>query len=294
MKDDTQLFKELWDFRDPVATHDTFIKLLNKIQVDDDPNYYIQLLTQIARTFSLRLIFDKAHEFLDKVFELLNTYPAEDLTIAWIRYYLELGRTHNSNNEKEQARKYFLNAWELAKDNNVDGYAVDAAHMMGIAEVPENQLEWNMKAIKFAEQSDSDSAKGWLGPLYNNTGWSYHDLGEYQKAMDLFKASLQWREDKKDLNGTLIAKWTIARTYRSMQDINKALELQLELKLEREQHGLMGDGYNFEEIAECYLLKGEDELAKKYFKRAFELLSNDPWLVKNENTRLDRLKTLSL
>ena len=173
-----------------------------------------------------------------------------------------------------------------------DFYAVDAAHMLGMVEPPETQLEWAAKAMELAEKSEDERARNWLGPLYNNTGWSYHDLKQYDKALELFQKSLKYRQEKKDEQGTRIAKWTIGRTYRSLGRIEEALQIQKELEKEFEEKGIEQGGYVFEELGECLLLLKKEDEARKYFKLAYDLLSKDPWLVANEAERLERLKKL--
>lgn len=51
--------------------------------------------------------------------------------------------------------------------------------------------------------------------------------------------------------------------------------------------------YVYEELAELYYVKKEIEISKPYFGKAYDLLSKDPWLVKNEPKRIERLKQLS-
>ena len=52
------------------------------------------------------------------------------------------------------------------------------------------------------------------------------------------------------------------------------------------------DGYVFEELGECLLLRGEADEARSYFARAYAALSKDAWLETNEPDRLARLKQL--
>jgi tetratricopeptide (TPR) repeat protein len=282
-------FDTMWDFRDPVGTQAKFQELLPKAQESDDPSYYPELLTQIARTQGLQGKFDEAHATLDQVEDMLT----EDLTTARIRYLLERGRVYNSSGDPEKSKSYFIEAWELGQQHGQDYYAVDAAHMMGIVEPPDIQLEWAEKAMDLAERSESDRAKKWLGPLYNNTGWSYHDLEQYEKALGLFEKSLAWREEQEDELGTRIATWTIGRCYRSLGRVDEALDVQYALEKEIEEKGLDPDGYVFEEIGECLLIQEKGEEAKPYFKKAYDLLSLDPWIALNDEARLERLKKLS-
>ena len=283
-------FDALWDYNDPGGTELKFRELIPVAKESGDMSYHAQLLTQIARTEGLQRKFEDAHNTLDTVEAMLT----DEMVVAKIRYLLERGRVHNSSGQPEESKPCFLEAWELGLEHGEDYHAVDAAHMMGIVEPPDKQLEWAAKAMELAEKSEDERARNWLGPLYNNTGWSYHDLGEYDKALELFEKSLKFREERKDERGIRIAKWTVGRVYRSLGRLEEALEIQRGLEKEFEEKGVEQDGYVFEELGECLLvLKKEDE-ARKYFKLAYDLLSKDPWLVANQAERLERLKGLGM
>ncbi len=53
------------------------------------------------------------------------------------------------------------------------------------------------------------------------------------------------------------------------------------------------DGYIYEELGECYLIKENKEASRKYFGLAYDLLSKDIWLAEYEKERLSRMKVLS-
>ena len=165
--------------------------------------------------------------------------------------------------------------------------------MMAIIEPPQEQLPWAKKAMDLAERTGDERARRWLGPLYNNTGWTYHDMGRYDQALMMFEKSLAFRQEQDDDEGIRIARWTIARTYRSLERVEEALEIQTALEQEIEAKGIGQDGYVFEELGECLLLLGKADEALEYFKQAYNLLSQDQWLVANEADRLKRLKDLS-
>jgi tetratricopeptide (TPR) repeat protein len=287
----TQLpdFDALWNYNDPVQTEIEFRKILPSAQASGDISYYTQLMTQIARTLGLQRKFEAAHALLDTVESWLDQASAR----SRVRYLLERGRVYNSSGYPDEAKPFFLSAWESASENNDDYYTIDAIHMLQIVEPPDKQLEWAEKAIRTAEQTSDDRAKKWLGPLYNNTGWTYFDLGDYDNALILFEKSLAWRSQEGDIQGAIIGKWCIARNYRAMGKTEKALEAQLALVKEVEVKGLDQDGYIFEEIAECLVELDRKDEAKEYFKLAYDLLSQDAWLKANEPERLNRLKRMS-
>ncbi len=285
-------FDAMWDYQHPDSTEIVFTNILKGLKDSAESSYnaeyHVELLTQIARTQGLQGEFDQAHTTLDSVKNMLN----ENMRIGNIRYLLERGRVFNSSGEWEISKPLFLRAYEYGIENSLDTYTLDAAHMMGIVEPPDKQLDWNLKALKIAEETSDTNCKGWLGPLYNNIGWTYHEQANYDQALIYFQKGFDWRTEVGDENGARIAKWTVGRCLRSLQKISEALKLQIELQTEIENNNLPKDGYVFEELAELYLLTNNKELAKKNFKLAFEELSKDGWIATNQPDRLNRLKKL--
>jgi len=281
-------FDKLWDYNDPAETEKSFQDILDKIG-DNESDYRLELLTQLARTKGLQKKFDDAHKTLDIVENSMN----DKQQVVKIRYLLERGRIFNSSGKKDKAKPLFLQAYKFGIKNKLDSYTLDAAHMMGIVEPPEKQLDWNLKAIKIAEETEDKKLKGWLGPLYNNTGWSYHDLGQYKEALELFKKGYEFRIKIKDEQGARIQKWTIGRALRSLNRIEEAYRIQKDLEQEIIDKNITKDGYNYEELGECLLLMKREEDAKKYFKLAYENLIKDDWIKENETDKLTRLKKLA-
>jgi tetratricopeptide (TPR) repeat protein len=279
----------LWDYDSPEATALKFRELIPMAEKSVDKTYYAGLLTQLARTQSLQRKFDEAHSVLDKARQVME---GQYMPVAEIRYLLERGRTFNSAGDKEQSIPLFIDAYAKSVEHHEDFYAIDAAHMLGIASKPQDQLYWNIKAMDLAGKTADIRARKWLGSLYNNIGWAYHDLKDYVGALTFFEKLLAWWMDQKDERGIFIAKWTVARTYRSLDRIDEALALQWELLNEIQRKGLDPSGYVFEELAECLLIQDRGIDAKAYFRKAYEILSKDIWLKANEGDRLERLKEL--
>ena len=279
-------FDKLWNYGKPADTEAQLRALLPQFKAH--PEEYLQLMTQIARAQGLQRKFDEAHQTLDEVQAAL---PGQK-TKAEVRYFLERGRVFNSTKKAAEALPLFIKAHELAVIGGFDNLAVDAAHMVAIAEsTPEKQHEWNLMALALAEKSEDPEARNWLGSLYNNIGWTYHGSGKFNEAMDMFQKALAFREVKGDKPTIRIAKWCVARTHRSLQRYTEAIEMQKKLESEF-QTAAEKDGYVFEELAELYLLTSQNELAKKYFALAYAELSQDKWLAANEAPRLARLKEL--
>jgi tetratricopeptide (TPR) repeat protein len=276
-------FDTLWDYANPAQTETKFREILP--QFPEDEPAALELLTQIARAQGLQKKFDHAHATLDDVERKVGEGPSR----ARVRLLLERGRVFNSSGHPERARPLFEQAYEAAKHIGKDFYAVDALHMLAIVAPPAQSLDLNLRAIKFAESSTQERARNWLGSLYNNTGWSYHDLGDYASALAVFEKAEAWQRAQGRVNETRIASWSVARTLRSLKRFEEALSKQITLKEEFESAG-ESDGYVFEELGECLLALDRPEEARPYFSKAYELLAQDAWLPEHEPERLARLK----
>ncbi|HET9906179.1 MAG TPA: tetratricopeptide repeat protein [Anaerolineales bacterium] len=281
-------FDSLWDYSQPDKTEERFRETI--LQIPEDDPAHLELLTQIARAQGLQRKFDRAHQTLNQVEKRLSEYPSR----AKVRYLLERGRVFNSSGNPHEARLFFEQALDSAKQINEDFYAVDAIHMLAIISSPDTALALNLEAIRMAEASSQEKAQSWLGSLYNNTGWSYHDLGNYERALEIFEKGEAWQRSNQRVSQTRIATWTVARTLRSLNRIQEALSKQLSLQDELESAGEEGDGYVYEEIGECLLALNRVDEARPFFAKAYDKLSKDEWLVKQEPHRLARLKELGV
>ncbi|MGL4612006.1 MAG: tetratricopeptide repeat protein [Trueperaceae bacterium] len=275
MKNLEQILDTLWNYND-AAKSEAIFKDFVKQEIGDEA----EILTQIARAQGLQGKFEEAHATLDSI----STPNDERIKV---RYLLERGRVYNSAKQKEEARKYFLEAYELSKRIGADFYTIDAAHMMAIVEPPAQQLLWHEICLELCETTKDERAKKWLGLITNNAAWTYHDLGQYDKALEVFQKALLWHEVNGKPETIRIAKWSVARALRSLERYQEALDKQLGLLSETKD-----DGYIYEEVAECFLALEKSDEAKPYFAKAHDMLSQDAWLVKNEGGRLERLRTL--
>ena len=280
-------FDGLWDYANPSGTEQKFFTCLES-EPKSDSNYRAELLTQIARAQGLQQRFDNAHETLDAAEILIG----DSASRARIRLLLERGRAFNSSGSPELARPLFLNAFELGKSLGQDFYAVDAAHMLAIVLQGNERFRWNEEALAMAEVSTDARARNWRGSLYNNIGWDLFAAGEYGRALGLFERALEFRISQAQPENIRFAKWSIAKTLRHLGEHDRALVMQVELQREVEETGAEADGFVFEELGELYLAKGDLTAAQPNFCKAFELLSKDIWLARDEPARLKRIGEL--
>jgi len=284
------LYDELWNYGDPAATETRFRELLPEVT---DPDRRLQLLTQIARTQGLQRKFDEAHATLDEVSTKLDDARASDgaeaLPVVGVRLDLERGRALNSSGAPEKSRPHFAAAWERSRAHGLDFYAVDAAHMMAIVESGDDAVAWFERAREVAEASDDARTKKWLGSLLNNLGWTYHDAGQYEKALETFEACRTWHEEYGNDTTRGIAVWTVARCLRSLGRAEEALAMQESLYAANPD----GEGYTEEELGECLWVLGRKDEARGWFEKAHAKLSKDAWLQANDAERLARLERLA-
>lgn len=272
----------LWEYADPAASETRFRAALERAQDDDR----LELLTQIARTFSLRRDFARAHALLDEVEPQLAAAGAR----PQVRYLLERGRSFNSAGERERARALFLQAWERGRAEKLEGLAVDAAHMVAITYGGSlDAVEWNRRGLAVARASQDAKARALIPAMLNNAAWDLHDLGRYTEALPLFEEALAAWTARQRPEQIRFARYAVGRCLRLLDRRDEALALQRALEAEYAAAG-KPSGYVFEEIAELLDASGKRDEARPYFRRAAELLGRDEWLVKNEAARLARLR----
>ena len=270
----------LWDYNDPSGSEAKFREALTQVNLETDKERYQTLQTQLARSMSLRRMFAEAHQVLDQVEGQMDREG-----IVEVRYLLERGRTLNSSKKQEAAVPLFEKAVEIGNKIRADFYTVDALHMLGIAAAPEARLAWNEKAIAYAEKSADERARGWLGSLLNNTGWTYFEKENFQEALSLFEKTQVFYENAGREDMENIAWWSMGKTLRMLGRLEEALAVQQRLA-EKES-----DGFIEEEIGECLLAQGDTEAARPYFKTAHAILSKIDW-VADDTQRIERLKSL--
>lgn len=283
---DPAKFDELWNYNDPAGTERVFRELRPRLAELGDESLLLQLDTQIARTLGLQRRFDEAHALLDEVEPRLDGQP----DVVRVRYLLERGRALNSSGRAEEARELFIDAWRQGRASGEDALAVDAAHMVAITEEGAEAIRWNRIALDWSDRSGDERAKKWRGSLLNNLAWGYHELGEYEQALTHFEDALMFQRRTDNMERTEIAEWCVARCLRSLGRTKEALLRQQDL-LSRKEAGGRKDAYVLEEIGECLWAMDRKDEARPWLGRAWEQLSQDPWLAEREPDRLARLKS---
>jgi tetratricopeptide (TPR) repeat protein len=275
-----------WDFGKPGLSEQRFRTELAKWPADSAETQEVR--TQLARALGLQRKFDDAHAQLDTVEAKLATLP----THVRVRYLLERGRALNSSGSPQRAVPLFADALKLAERDKDEYYAVDAAHMLGIAAPQSERLGWDLKALALAEAATDPRARGWRASLYHNIGWEYFDSGDAKTALDYWQNALLARQAMGNASRTRVARWTVARGYRAVGRLDDAESLQRALLAEFERIGET-DGQVYEELAEIALARGDANAARPWAAKAHAALTDDSTLVATEAPRLARLAAIA-
>lgn len=245
----------LWDYNDPAATEIKFRELLSQADLHTDIIFEIQ--TQIARTYSLRKMYDQAHTLLDTLAVNLMTRSP----LLRCRYALERGRCFNSSGDKASARPLFLEAYAAALEFKADFYIIDALHMLAIADA-EKCFEWNEKALHIANSTADQRARDWLSSLYNNIGWDHYDHHDYASALSYFQKSLSYTIERNLISKKYYALWAVSHVYRMLGQIQQALST-LFIMQEEYPDQSKNDPFVYEELIENFLALHDLEKAKQ-------------------------------
>ena len=231
-----------WEYTDAAGSEAKFRAALDSATGDER----LEILTQIARTFSLRKRFDEAHRLLDEIEPQL----AKAGSRPRIRTLLERGRTYNSAGDTGKAREHFLRGWEDASAAGLEGHAVDAAHMVAITySGTADAIPWNERGLALARGSNDPKARALIPAMLNNAAWDLHDMGRYAEALPVFDEALREWTARGKQRQIRIAKWSVARCLRSLGRFQEALDAQRALEKEYASEGAVESSV-LEEIGE--------------------------------------------
>ncbi len=204
-----------------------------------------------------------------------------------IRVALERGRVLNSSGKPADSVELFTRALDTARSAREDFLAIDAAHMLAIADRARAD-HWTNEALRIVATSADPRTKRWAGSLHNNAGWARHDAGDYAAALAEFEAAQSAYEVHGTAEQVRVARWAVARALRSLARFDEATAIQRQLA----EHG-PADGYVEEELAELYLATGRPEDARLHAAAAVELLGADSWFTEYESGRWERLRRIA-
>ena len=172
------------EHKDPELSEQRFRDALADPAYDADEK--AELATQLGRAIGLQGRYEEADELLDSV-------DGEEEPTVGVRILLERGRVLNSSGHAAMAVPLFEQAAELGDHLGEEYLAVDALHMLAIADSAHAEL-WTKSAIEYASTAHDPHTRRWMVALHNNLGWALHGAGRFTEALVEFQLAEQWAE----------------------------------------------------------------------------------------------------
>ncbi len=273
----------LWDYRDPAESERRFRGLLPRDGDAVDAPWLAELRSQWARAVCLQRRYDEAYAILDGTEGLLAGGPPRPR----IRCLLERGRIHNDTGRAEEALALFREAWTLADGAGEILLAADALHMLACVSRGEENLRWHRAAIEFCRRHDLPRLRRWEVTLHTNMADEYERQGDFTAGIGAVERSLALAGELGLAEAARGASVFLARLHRLNGDVHRALEILRSVFDPADPRG-----WAHEELAESLRASGRVEESRPHFRRAFALLSKDPWFPPGEAERLERLGRL--
>jgi tetratricopeptide (TPR) repeat protein len=273
----------LWDFDDLDASEARFRARAHETAGLERA----EVLTQLARVHGLRGNFDEGDGLLNEASGLAGTH-----SLAAARIDLERGRLRRSSGDTQAALPLFESAFAVALDAGAAFVAADAAHMAALA-APGREafVTWTRRGIEVAETNEG--ASYWVGPLQNNLGWEYYEAGDYEPALEAFRAALAARErDPDNADGIELALYAVGKTLRALGRSAEAVPLLRRAVASAAKRGHQ-DGWYHEELSEEYAALGRHEDAREHARLAIPLLERDDPTLAEDAERAGRLASLA-
>jgi tetratricopeptide (TPR) repeat protein len=196
---------------------------------------------------------------------------------AWSRYLGVRGRFEWKDEQLEKATDTFVEMYNYCVEHELHSRAVDATHMVAITAPHEDQVVWARKGIWAAEKGNVEE---WLGPLWNNLGWTYEEMGRYDESLEALQNAREyhWRLGG-ELN-KLIADWSVGHAYRMAGEYETAAQWMRPVLAWSERLYAAGQspdaaewiGHSCRELGEQALQREDLPEALEYLRRARDRL----------------------
>lgn len=178
-----QILDQLWDFDHPEVSEARFRTAMSEDRYDADER--AELETQLGRAIGLQGRYEEADAVLDAI-------DGAEPTVA-VRVLLERGRVLNSGGHPQMAVPLLEQAAELADHLGEEFLAVDALHLLAVADVAHAET-WTRSALEYASTVHDERTRRWLVVLHGGLGQMLHNAGRCAEAMVEFQLAEQWAE----------------------------------------------------------------------------------------------------
>lgn len=248
-------------------SREIYLKAAKEDKSSGDSSIMAEAYAMIARTYLITEKKEDGRPWLERAAQ----YADPGKPSGWSRYLGVRGRFEWQDKKLEKATATFKEMYDFCSKNGLHERAVDAAHMVAITGGPQDQIEWGLKGVREAEAGHIEK---WLGPLWNNLGWTYEDMGKYAESLDAYLKAREYHYKYGDQKNKLCADWAVGHVYRLLGQadsaahwINPGLLAGFESIDDTEFQG-----WTFKEMGEISLLESKPDSALSHFSKAEEKL----------------------
>ena len=213
---------DLFGSRNYADAKDVYLEAAELALKDDDNSTRTEALAQIARMHMRLQSPAEGLTFLKEAGDIaLRTEQR-----GWSRYLGVRGRYEwLLEKDFDKAKATFKEYYEFCRafdDKVMLNRTIDAAHMLAIVGTDDEKIEWSLKTIEAAENADEI---GWLGPLWNNLGWTYDERDETEKALEALTNAQKYHYMGESDHAKMVADFGVAHALRRVGKLEEARKL---------------------------------------------------------------------
>lgn len=241
---------------DYAAATAIFLDAVRAAEAEDDRVTLVRALSMAARGYLIRNLRAEGLPYIERAATLARP---ED-SVAWSTYLGVKGRFEWQGGDNDAAKRTFMQWHGFAAEHGLIDAAIDAVHMIAIVGSPQEHIEWAHKGITVAENADKPA---WLGPLWNNLGWTHFELQDYERALEALLKAREYHHAHSNDIAKLAADIFVARVLRVKGDRAAAREwLDKALIRATELYAKKQDGNTSERLGNCHEELGELDIVE--------------------------------
>jgi predicted enzyme related to lactoylglutathione lyase len=265
---------EAFQDRDYVQAGELYKLAVRAAEEEGHQRVLVEALAQVARSHLKLNEKEEGRSWLERA----GKAASPESPLGWSRFLGVRGRFEWKDEQLEEATATFREMYDYCLKHELHSRAVDAAHMVAITAPHEEQIVWGKKGIEAAEEGNLES---WLGPLWNNLGWTYEEMGRYEESLEALLKAREYHWKLGSEMNKLIADWSVGHLYRKLERGKQAEAwMRSVLAWSERMYALEPDanaaewiGHSCRELGELAIAANRQQEALKYLRRAKEKLA---------------------
>ena len=200
----------------------------------------------------------------------------KEVEILKIPTYNALGLLYQKKFQYRIALEYYLRSLELSKKiNDIAGYLNTICQIGTIFYLMGKfgeALKMFQEYMNIKKRSRGGRDRVEESVCYTNLGATYYALGDFRKAIEYYKKSLEIMKEIGDRAGELKNYTNLGATFRSLGDFKKAIEyLEKSLIIAKETQDRVEESRSYTNLGAAYYGLGDFRKAIEYHERSLEI-----------------------